>query len=97
MHNNQQILLQTQPSVLTLVGDVDNQRVRITRSGSKMTAYIKSFNIRIEATWYGSYMNYYIYVPGFICERAYGHLGSCDGDPNNDVAIAGANDCEFIV
>ena len=85
------MLLQTIPSVQQ-VNTVNNDRVQITLNRNSMTANIKVLNIRITATWHGRYINYNLFVPRFLCEVSFGHLGNCDGNPNNDVS--GPNDRE---
>ena len=98
MNDNQEVLLQTKPTVLQQPTNVaiDNEHVVMTHnSGSRsLDATIKSLNIRIRADWRGNYMNFEIFVPQFICERSYGHAGTCDGNRNNDISIAGVNDCK---
>ena len=96
MHNHQQVLLQTLPSFTEYAGNVDNEHVRITRTGTSLNAVIKSLNVRIDATWYGSSMNHQIFSPQSLCVRSYGHLGNCDRNPNNDVSIDGINDCKLL-
>ena len=106
VHNNQAVLLQTIPSVQP-VDNVNNDRVQITLNGNSMTANIKVLNIRITATWYQDrqfkHINFHIFVPRFLCNISFGHLGNCKGsvsgyDGNctwtykNDVS--GSNDCE---
>ena len=86
------MLLETLPTQHEVIGNVDNNRVNIIRSGNRLTAFIKGLNIRITVYWHGRYMNYDLKVPRFLCEISYGHLGNCDGNPNNDVS--GPNDCE---
>ena len=80
--------------LVQLFESVDNRNVKITYRVNSFTVIIKSLNIRIEASWHGNHMNYQLFVPRRACIRAYGHLGNCDGNPNNDVSIAGANDCK---
>ena len=95
MPNNQPVLVQTIPAPVTQVGAVNNQNVKITLTSHTFTAIIKSLNIRIEARRYFYriiFVNYNVFVPRRACERSYGHLGNCDGNPNNDVSIAGQND-----
>ena len=91
------VLLQTIPAV-EQVGNIDNDRVQITLNGNDMTANIKVLNIRITASWYSfgqfRYINFQIFVPRFLCEISFGHLGNCDGDLSND--FAGPNDCECL-
>ena len=91
MNNDQAVLLQTVPTV-EQVSNVDNDFVQITQNGNRMTANIKVLNIRITATWCGRYINYQVFVPRFLCRISFGHLGNCDGNPNNDYAHP--NDCE---
>ena len=91
MNNDQALLLQTIPTVEE-VSHVDNDFVQITKSGNHMTANIKILNIRITAAWHGRYINYQIFVPRFLCQISFGHLGSCDGNPGND--YSGPNDCK---
>ena len=94
VHNNQPTLHQTVPPPVQQVnGNVNNQNVKTTLTGNSFTAIIKSLNIRIEAVWqHGFEMRTQLYVPLCVCERSYGHLGNCDGNPDNDVSIAGVND-----
>ena len=94
MLNNQPVLLQTVPGPVQQVQNntIDNEHVQITYSSNSLTAFIKSPSVRIEVdSWYG----YQLFVPSSICEFSYGHLGSCDGIPDNDVAIAGLDDCKL--
>ncbi len=99
MHNDQPILLRTIPSSFEAIHNVDNQHVNIVRSGNSITANIKNLNIRITATFHSFgiylYINYQICVPRFLCQFSFGHLGNCDGNPNNDVS--GPNDCKYDV
>ena len=90
------MLLQTIPTVQQM-NSVDNDRVQITLNGNSLTAHIAVLNIRITATWHVldgrfMYINYQVFVPRFLCEVSFGHLGNCDGNPNND--ISSPNDCE---
>ena len=32
-------------------------------------------------------MDFRICVPSFLCEKAFGHLGNCDGNRGNDVTM----------
>ena len=72
---------------------MNDERVFIERFGASVFAVIKNLNIRINATWYGRYLNFQVFVPRFLCELSFGHLGNCDGNPFNDVS--GPNDCEL--
>ena len=96
VHNHQPVLLQTMPGPVQQIesNTIDNEHVQITYSSYSMTAFIKSPSVRIEADWHGFYMNHQMFVPCSVCEFSYGHLGSCDGIPENDVALAGFNDCK---
>ena len=95
MHNDEPVLLQTVPTVQQ-VSSVDNDRVKITLYGNTMTAEVKVLNIRITASWHNfdvyRYINYQIFVPCFLCEISFGHLGNCDGDKSND--FSGPDDSE---
>ena len=90
------MLVQTIPAPVTQVGAIDNQNVKITLGSNVLTVIIKSLNIRIEARLRilrgRYYLDYNVFVPRRACARSYGHLGNCDGNPNNDVSIAGQND-----
>ena len=72
---------------------MNDERVYIFRRGAFLFAVIKNLNIRIIATFYGRYLNFQVIVPRFLCELSFGHLGNCDGNPNNDVS--GPNDREL--
>ena len=85
------MLLQTIPT-LQQVNNVNNSRVQITLNGDSLTANIAVVNIRITATWLRRHMRFHIFVPRFLCEVSFGHLGNCDGNPDNDVS--GPNDRE---
>ena len=69
----------------------------ITQSGNTMVAEIKVLNIRIEASWHSfsqyRYINYKVFVPCFLCQISFGHLGNCDGDTSND--MSGPDDREL--
>jgi hypothetical protein len=98
VQDDQAVLLQTIPKPAQAVGDVDDLRVNIKRTGNTLTANIKQLNIRITATWHAynsifRFINYQVYVPRFLCERSIGHLGNCDDNPDNDVS--GPDDCEL--
>ena len=98
VHNDEEILLQTIPTpVQEVTGDVDNEYVDITHSGNMLTAIIKNLHIRIVASWHIDrkiyrYVNYHVFVPHYLCEESFGHLGNCDGNPDNDVP--GQDECE---
>ena len=99
VHNDEAVLLQTFPTVEEIGGIVDNDYLTISRFANAMTADIKVLNIRIVATWnrYNiyRYINYQVFVPRFLCQVSFGHLGSCDDNPAND--YASPNDCEFFL
>ena len=92
VQNDVAVLLETIPTVRQLTS-VDNDHVQITLNGCIMTANIKDLCIRIVATRCGIFLNYEIFVPRFLCEESSGHLGNCDGNPNND--ISGPNDRKY--
>ena len=99
--HNEEKLLQTIPTpVQEVTDDVDNEHVDITHSGNMLTANIKNLHIRIVASWHidiknYSYINYHLFVPRYLCELSFGHLGNCDGNPDNDEP--GQNECECLL
>ena len=93
VQNDVAVLLETIPTVRQLTS-VDNEHVQITISGNSMTANIKGLNIRITATWHGRFINYQICVPQSLCRVSVGHLGNCDGNPNNDVSGPNNRKCD---
>lgn len=98
MSRSQAILLKTVgPGSVIQVTSVEDNDVSIRQSGRWCYAFIKARNIRINMVWHGFYMNFDIYVPRSACnlERAFGHLGRCDGKQGNDVS--GFNDSELIL
>ena len=88
VHNDQVILLRTIPTPVQQIVSVDDERVNIIRSGNSLTANIKGLNIQITAIWHPRhrFINYRVFVPRFLCEISFGHLGNCDGNRNNDVS-----------
>ena len=72
---------------------METNNAKVSRSGSSLNAFMKKSNIELTATWYGKYMNWDIRVPRSLCQSSVGHLGSCDGNPAND--IAGPNQCKI--
>ena len=96
VHNDEEKLLQTIPTPVQEITHVDDERVNITLSGNTLTANIKNLNIRIVASWHVyhvyRYINYQVFVPRYLCEVSFGHLGNCDGNPDNDES--GPNDSE---
>ena len=68
---------------------MNNDRVKIERSGNQISAFIKVLNIQITAQWHTNYIgrryiNFQIRAPRFLCDASFGHLGSCDGNTDND-------------
>ena len=97
VRDNQAVVVQTAPTPVQEVGDVDNENVRITLVGSTLNVYIKPLNSLIEAEWYSrNYMNYRMFVPSSVCRASYGHLANCDSNLSNDVSVFGVNDCKYI-
>ena len=70
--------------------------MKIIRSGNTLTANIKKLNIKIDATWHSRYMNFNLLVPCRLCEVSFGHLGNCDGNPNNDVSGPNDRECDSL-
>ena len=95
IHNDQLRLIQTAGAgaVQDIVStETSNARVSIT--GGSLNAFMKKSNIEITATWrHGIYLDWEIRVPRSLCLSSVGHLGSCDGNPAND--IAGPNQCKI--
>ena len=68
--------------------------IRITRNVNVLNVLMKNTNIQFTLTWVG-YMNFRICVPSFLCDRAIGHLGNCDGNRGNDVTMD--DRCELLL
>lgn len=64
-----------------------DERVEITRSDNHVTALVKGVNVRIVMDWHNDFMNYEVCLPRYLCEQSIGHVGSCDGDGDNDVPL----------
>ena len=88
MNQLQPVLLETQQGAGgfgTSIPGVVTQDITITLSGITCEAIFHRLGIRLKMNWYGSYMNYDVYVPEEYCQNTEGHLGTCDGNPGNDI------------
>ena len=97
MQNDEVVLLQTVPS-LKLVTSVDNDDVLITLEGNECVAIFKKLNFGVKFTWMAAGMDSYLCyeltdVTRELCMNAYGHMGNCDLNPDNDKA--GPDDCKY--
>ena len=92
MQNDQPLLLKTvgPGAVEEVRGNVDDENVFIRRNGNNVVAFLKNSFIRIDMTWSGGqlpHINFQICMPSELCVfTVSGHLGNCDGDPNNDIS-----------
>lgn len=85
-----------------MAGDVDDEQVRITRTGNRIVAFLKNSFVEIRAEWFdnqrwvrGPFINFEVCMPHSLCSHdVSGHLGNCDRITNNDVSPD--NQCELF-
>ena len=96
VHNDELVLLQTVPS-LQQVDSADNDDILLTLDGNECIAIFKKLKIRLKFTYISGTRTYVDYeltsIPKELCEKAYGHLGSCDLNRDNDKE-AGPDECK---
>lgn len=86
VHLDQPILLKTVESGIAqrITAPFEDERVEISQSGNRITAFVKNINVRITMDWYNDFMNYEVCLPKALCQISFGHVGNCDGNGDND-------------